>query len=89
MPIEADYSRSETPEIQAAPRAPAWVRLLLLLYRGGLRPLVGSTCRFEPSCSSYAEAAIARHGLWRGVGLGLRRIGRCHPLHPGGFDPVP
>ena len=46
-------------------------------------------CRFTPTCSSYAATAIATHGAWRGSGLAARRLGRCHPWHPGGLDPVP
>jgi putative membrane protein insertion efficiency factor len=58
------------------------------LYQILLAPLLGSACRFEPSCSRYAADALERHGLLRGGWKVLRRIGRCHPLHPGGYDPV-
>jgi putative membrane protein insertion efficiency factor len=61
----------------------------LSAYRYALRPLLGANCRFYPSCSEYASEAIARHGALRGVFLALRRIARCHPWHPGGYDPVP
>jgi uncharacterized protein len=66
--------------------------LLLALLRGYqllLRPLLGANCRFYPSCSDYAKEAIARHGAGHGSWLTLRRVSRCHPYHPGGFDPVP
>jgi putative membrane protein insertion efficiency factor len=47
------------------------------------------SCRFYPSCSEYAFQAIEKYGIWQGGWLSLRRIARCHPFHPGGFDPVP
>lgn len=46
-------------------------------------------CRYLPTCSTYAVEAIETHGAWRGAGLALRRVGRCHPWRPGGLDPVP
>ena len=67
-------------------------RLLLAAlsaYQYLLRPLLGANCRFYPGCSDYAREAIERHGALRGVWLAFRRVGRCHPWHPGGYDPVP
>jgi len=66
--------------------------LLLALIRGYqyfVRPLLGSNCRFAPSCSEYAHEAVATHGALKGSWLALRRVSRCHPYHPGGYDPVP
>jgi putative membrane protein insertion efficiency factor len=63
--------------------------LLIRLYQWTVSPLLGPTCRFHPSCSQYALEAILRFGVLRGIGLALARLARCHPWHPGGFDPVP
>ena len=65
------------------------VILLLRGYKLAISPLLGQRCRFYPSCSSYTMEAIERFGVLRGGWLGVKRIGRCHPLHPGGPDPVP
>ncbi|WP_106420186.1 membrane protein insertion efficiency factor YidD [Salinicola tamaricis] len=58
-------------------------------YRYLISPLLGPRCRFWPTCSSYALEAIKLHGPWRGGWLTLKRLGKCHPFHPGGVDPVP
>lgn len=58
-------------------------------YQKTLSPLLGSNCRYYPSCSRYTYEAIELHGAARGTWMGIRRIGRCHPWHDGGFDPVP
>ncbi len=62
---------------------------LIRLYQLLLSPLLGNNCRFAPSCSRYAQEAIAAHGAWRGLLLGVRRLSRCHPWNHGGHDPVP
>jgi uncharacterized protein len=67
-------------------------RVLGTLIRGyqlGLSPLLPPSCRFTPSCSQYALEAVSRHGAIKGAWLAARRLARCHPFHPGGFDPVP
>lgn len=65
------------------------LRALVRLYQLTLSPVLGPHCRFQPTCSSFAREAIGRHGAVIGTALGLRRLARCHPFHPGGFDPVP
>lgn len=58
-------------------------------YKRFLSPALPSACRFTPTCSVYAYQAIEIYGPFKGVWMGLRRILRCHPMHPGGYDPVP
>lgn len=67
----------------------AALHTLIRGYQRLISPLLGPRCRFYPSCSSYALEAIERHGALRGGALAARRIIRCHPLNPGGYDPVP
>lgn len=61
---------------------------LVRVYQRALRPLLPPSCRFHPSCSDYALAALREHGPWRGSLLAARRLLRCHPWNPGGYDPV-
>lgn len=62
---------------------------LIQAYRRVISPLLPPTCRFTPTCSQYALTAVERFGPLQGSWLALGRISRCHPLHPGGYDPVP
>ena len=62
---------------------------VLRFYKAAISPWLPRACRYEPTCSIYAREAIERYGLGRGAVLALRRLARCHPFRPGGFDPVP
>ncbi|HUG79644.1 MAG TPA: membrane protein insertion efficiency factor YidD [Burkholderiales bacterium] len=65
------------------------LRLAVRIYRYFVSPVLPPACRFHPSCSEYAEQALERHGAWQGGWLAARRLCRCGPWHPGGYDPVP
>lgn len=72
--------------------APQWPIRLLHLFLSGYRllvsPFLGPCCRFAPSCSAYAAEAVQRFGICRGGWMAVKRLLRCHPFHPGGWDPV-
>ncbi len=63
--------------------------LIIKTYQITLSPLLGSNCRFHPTCSEYTIQAVNEHGVYRGLILGVKRILKCHPLGPKGYDPVP
>ncbi len=63
--------------------------LIIKGYQKGISPLLGSRCRYYPTCSSYAIEALEKHGVVKGLWISIKRIGRCHPLAEGGLDPVP
>jgi len=65
------------------------LRGLVWVYRYAISPLIGANCRYQPTCSAYAEEALRQHGAFKGGWLALRRIGRCHPWGGSGYDPVP
>lgn len=62
---------------------------LIHFYQRAISPFLGKQCRFYPTCSQYTAEAIQTYGAWKGLGLGVKRILKCHPFHPGGWDPVP
>ncbi|SMC23559.1 hypothetical protein SAMN02746041_01764 [Desulfacinum hydrothermale DSM 13146] len=62
---------------------------LVRFYQLAVSPVLGANCRFYPSCSAYTFQAIERYGPWHGTLMGLKRLLKCHPFHPGGYDPVP
>ncbi|MFZ9977301.1 MAG: membrane protein insertion efficiency factor YidD [Candidatus Kapaibacteriota bacterium] len=67
----------------------SFLLLLLSFYRKTISPYLGNNCRFHPTCSVYAMQAIEKYGALKGSWLAIKRIGKCHPLHPGGIDEVP
>lgn len=69
--------------------AQALLLIPLRVYKRVISPLLPPMCRFEPTCSVYTMQAIEKHGALRGAGMGVRRLFRCHPFNPGGWDPVP
>ncbi|HEV8146296.1 MAG TPA: membrane protein insertion efficiency factor YidD [Bryobacteraceae bacterium] len=60
----------------------------LRIYKRWISPMLPAACRFSPTCSEYMMEAVEKHGVARGMWMGLKRLGRCHPFHQGGFDPV-
>jgi uncharacterized protein len=80
----------ETTRSAAGPSPPARLLLLLIrLYQSTVGPALPPSCRFQPTCSRYAYGAVERHGALRGTWLSLRRLARCQPFGPSGYDPVP
>lgn len=63
--------------------------ILIKFYKIAISPFLGNNCRFVPTCSQYTIDALSKYGSIKGSWLGIKRISRCHPWHPGGFDPVP
>ena len=75
---------------EAIARLPRWAGIgAIHVYRGLLSPLIGRQCRYLPTCSSYAEDAVRRYGLWAGTWMAIARLQRCGPLGASGYDPVP
>src|SRR5262245_39116043 len=88
--FRAEFAATRSVDYDVSSTAAKLLCLVIRAYRLLVSPLLGSNCRFEPSCSRFAEEAITRHGPGRGVPLAVRRLLRCHPWGgPGGYDPVP
>lgn len=70
-----------------------WIQQLFIgliqLYKKGISPILPSSCRFQPTCSTYAKTAIERFGPWKGSWLAIKRLSKCHPFGGNGYDPVP
>lgn len=86
--MSTDCLTESGPGIKRIPLAAYPLIWLIYLYRITLSPFIGQSCRFYPTCSHYAEDALRKYGALKGSWLAVKRIGRCHPWHPGGFDPV-
>jgi uncharacterized protein len=89
---DASDAQPEQPPSEPARRPSPAARALLVLvrgYRAWISPVLPPSCRFEPSCSAYGLEALTTHGAFRGTWLTVRRLLRCGPWHPGGYDPVP
>ncbi len=65
------------------------LQALIRFYQYAISPMFGRRCRFFPSCSEYTAEAVAKYGALKGLRMGLKRLSRCHPWNPGGFDPLP
>lgn len=85
-----DVQTADAPTYSVVRSPLAWLaRGLIKVYQHTLSPFLGSSCIYMPTCSRYTHEAIGVHGFFKGSWLGMKRIGRCHPWHEGGYDPVP
>ena len=88
-PYRCDQAMPETPATPSPSSPPARVAIAVIgFYRRFISPALPRACRFYPSCSAYALEAVTRYGFLRGLKMAAIRLGKCHPLHKGGFDPV-
>lgn len=98
-PVSEPIQKSDADEESAltttdeSESSPGWLARrgigMIRFYQRAISPLTPPSCRFTPSCSQYTLLAIKKYGFLKGTWLGMRRISRCHPFHPGGHDPVP